>query len=60
MTFLWALCTTSSELLISVANRAWLAARDEESPRLFQTHHAADRESGRVVAFGKENLKPKR
>jgi hypothetical protein len=37
-----------------VADRAWLAALDEESPRLFQTHHEADQYRGHVVAsFGR-------
>jgi hypothetical protein len=41
----------SCELLISVANRAWLAALDQEKNRLPQTYRAADQDGWCVVLY---------
>jgi hypothetical protein len=47
--FLLALLPASCELGSFVAFIPWLAALDEQTPQLFQTHHAADQLAWRVA-----------
>jgi hypothetical protein len=47
----WALCAASDVLPPCVAMIAWFAAPDRRKASFFQTHHAADQDRWRVVAF---------
>jgi hypothetical protein len=53
----WVLSPASCGLLISVANRARLAAPDRRKASFFQTHHAADMHVGALFLLFTQNLK---